>query len=119
MPRVVHFEIPIDDEKRAVKFYSDVFGWKINSWGGPEPYWLADTGEGMGINGALMQRSKPNEGTINTIDVPDIDAYMKKITDSGGKVLMQKTEIPHVGWYAYCLDTEGNQFGIMQPLQGA
>jgi len=29
MDKVVHFEIPFDDEGRAKAFYSEVFGWQI------------------------------------------------------------------------------------------
>ena len=29
MDKVVHFEIPMDDEVRAKKFYKEVFGWKL------------------------------------------------------------------------------------------
>jgi predicted enzyme related to lactoylglutathione lyase len=29
MPKVIWFEIPADDPGRAIKFYEDVFGWKI------------------------------------------------------------------------------------------
>jgi predicted enzyme related to lactoylglutathione lyase len=29
MPTIVHFEIPADDVERSKKFYSDLFGWKI------------------------------------------------------------------------------------------
>jgi len=36
MPRIVHFEFGADDTKRAVKFYSDVFDWKLENWGGSE-----------------------------------------------------------------------------------
>jgi uncharacterized protein len=34
MPTIVHFEIPADDIDRAKKFYSDLFGWKIEKWPG-------------------------------------------------------------------------------------
>ena len=30
MPRVAHFEFAAEDPQRAVKFYEQVFGWKIN-----------------------------------------------------------------------------------------
>ena len=30
--RVIHFEIPADNLARAKKFYSTVFGWKINDY---------------------------------------------------------------------------------------
>lgn len=51
---------------------------------------------------------------ICTIDVPDIDEYLKQIQKHGGKVTMEKRSIPGIGWLAYCLDTEKNIFGIMQ-----
>lgn len=35
MAKVIHFEIPADDPDRAVAFYTQAFGWKIESWGGP------------------------------------------------------------------------------------
>ena len=40
MPRVVHFEIDADEVGRTTKFYSEVFGWQIHKWDGPEDYWL-------------------------------------------------------------------------------
>ncbi|MGZ7164485.1 MAG: VOC family protein, partial [Halobacteriota archaeon] len=40
MPKVVHFELPADDTKRAVAFYEKVFGWAITKWEGPNEYWL-------------------------------------------------------------------------------
>ncbi len=52
--------------------------------------------------------------TINTIDVPSVDEFVAKITANGGQVVMPKTVIPGVGWLAYCQDTEGNSFGILQ-----
>jgi predicted enzyme related to lactoylglutathione lyase len=116
MSRVVHFEIGADDPERASKFYADVFGWKINKWEGPVDYWLATTGESdePGIDGAIMQRSKPVDTTVNTISVDSADEFMKKVAASGGKVLTDKTTVPGVGYFAYCTDTEGNPFGIME-----
>lgn len=115
MPRVIHFEIHADDTERAVKFYAKVFGWKINKWEGPVDYWLVTTGEDKqpGINGAIMHRA--NKGTTwNTIDVPFVDEFTKKIEKAGGKIVQKKTTVPGVGYMAYCADTEGNIFGIMQ-----
>jgi predicted enzyme related to lactoylglutathione lyase len=34
MPTIVHFEIPADDIERSKKFYTDLFGWKIEKWPG-------------------------------------------------------------------------------------
>jgi predicted enzyme related to lactoylglutathione lyase len=115
MPRVVHFEIPADEPERAVKFYESVFGWKIERWQGPVDYWLVTTGEASepGIDGGIERRG---EGVVtrNIIDVADVDEYARKVEAAGGKVVKPKTPLAGVGWYAYCADTEGNVFGIMQ-----
>lgn len=117
MPRVIHFELQADQPERAVNFYKTVFGWKIDNWGGPEEYWLIETGpvDKPGINGAIMRRNPINGPTTNTIDVPSVDEFAAKITANGGKIIAPKMPIPGVGWFAYCQDTEGNIFGIMQP----
>ena len=115
MPRVVHFEIHADDPERAVKFYEKAFGWKLSKWGGDQEYWLATTGEpGVpGIDGAVTRRS--NQGTtVNTIDVPSFEEYARKIEEAGGKLTTPKMAVPGIGYMAYCTDSEGNTFGIMQ-----
>lgn len=119
MPRVIHFDLTADDPERAVKFYDEVFGWKAQKWDGPQSYWLLTTGaEGqMGIDGGLMKRSDnplPPSSATNTIDVPSVDEYTEKIKGSGGKVVMPKSALPGIGYLAYCADTEGNIFGIME-----
>lgn len=119
MPRVIHFELSADEPERAVKFYDEVFGWKTQKWDGPQSYWLLETGEEgqMGINGGLMKRSEnplPPSSAINTIDVPSVDDYAQKIAGSGGKVVMPKFAVTGIGHMAYCEDTEGNIFGIME-----
>ena len=113
---VVHFEIPADDVPRAIAFYETVFGWKIAKWDGPMDYWLVDTGPATeaGMHGGLTARQ--GDGCpSNTVSVPDVDEYSKKVEAAGGTILMPKMEIPGVGWMAACKDTEGNQFGIIQP----
>lgn len=116
MKRVVHFEISADDPEKAADFYRQVFGWEIRKWEGPIDYWLVTTGaeSDPGINGALKHRVDPGQMTINTIDVPSIDDFTRKIVEAGGGIVMPKTEIPGVGYHAYCRDTEGNIFGIIE-----
>ncbi|MBA7589400.1 hypothetical protein ES708_31485 [subsurface metagenome] len=117
MPRPIHFEICASLPERAARFYSAIFGWKIEKWEGAEDYWFIDTGEEgePGINGALMRKLIPNASTINTIDVSSVDNYISRIIEFKGKVIMSKKTIPGIGYHAYCQDTEGNIFGIMEP----
>lgn len=126
MPRVVHFEILATDPERAVQFYKDVFGWEISKWEGPEDYWLVTTGpEGeMGINGGIMRRTQEVDGEsptayVCTVGVESLDEYVMKVEANGGSVVVPKMAVPGVGWLAYCKDTEGNQFGMMQPDESA
>ncbi|MBN1845061.1 MAG: VOC family protein [Sedimentisphaerales bacterium] len=116
MPRVIHFEFPVDDPERATTFYENVFGWKIDKWDGPFDFWLVTTGaEGTpGIDGGFMRRQDAKQTTVNTVEVPSVDAYVEKIKASGGKVEVEKTAIPGVGWIAYGSDTEGNVFGLIE-----
>ena len=115
MPRVIHFELPADDPERAVRFYQEVFDWKIHKWEGPIDYWLVTTGEDdePGINGAITPRTNA-EGTQNTIDVLSVDEFVRRIVAGGGKVVTPKQAVPGVGYMAYCADTEGTIFGIME-----
>ena len=116
MPRIIHFDIPADDPARAQKFYQELFGWKFEKWDGPMEYWIAKTGDEKqpGINGGLAKRMPGQIGVTNTIDVDSVDEFAKKIQSKGGKVIMPKTAIPQVGYFAQCMDTEGNTFGIIQ-----
>ena len=115
MPRVVHFEFHADDPERAVRFYQQVFGWKIAKWEGPVPYWLVTTGEDTepGIDGAIAQRTG-DETVYNVIDIPSVDEFVQRIVAAGGKLVSPKQAVPGVGYAAYCADTEGTVFGLME-----
>ncbi|MCX6090587.1 MAG: VOC family protein [Candidatus Atribacteria bacterium] len=116
MKRVIHFEFSADDPDRAVTFYSQVFGWKTMKWNGPEDYWLITTGpqNEPGIDGAISRRSPFSGPTTVTMDVTSVDEFVNKIIAAGGQVVAPKMAIPGVGYFAYCKDTEGNVFGIME-----
>jgi uncharacterized protein len=119
MSRPVHFEITADDPARAVQFYESAFGWKIHQMESGIRYWLVDTGEGdRGINGAIADRQLPGERTINTIGVASLEAAVEAVKKAGGTVTGKIDDIPNVGRFTYAFDTEGNAFGILEPLPG-
>jgi hypothetical protein len=120
MGRLVHFEILAEDPQKAVDFYRSVFDWEIATWGGgEESYWLITTGpDGVpGINGAIMGNSFPQK-VINTIDVESLDEMLAKVEAVGGKTVHGPLEVPNVGMHAYCEDSQGNLFGMMQAFEG-
>jgi len=53
-------------------------------------------------------------GITNTINVPSIDEFTKKIIEKGGQLIVPKIAILKIGWFAQCMDTEGNTFGIIE-----
>lgn len=121
MPRPVHFEIPAENPERAIRFYRDVFGWTFERWDGPAEYWVIRTGPSNepGIDGGLMTRRDPTQPCVNTIAVSNLDGTLDQIIEAGGTCVVPKMPIPGVGWLAYCKDTEGHIFGIMQAAQDA
>jgi predicted enzyme related to lactoylglutathione lyase len=116
MPRITHFDIPSDNPERTQKFYSEVFGWQFEKWDGPMEYWMIKTGEDgqPGINGGMARRMPGQIGMTNTIEVPSLDEYTRKIVSKGGQILIPKMPIPGIGYFATCMDTEGNIFGMIQ-----
>jgi uncharacterized protein len=131
MNRISHFEIQADNLERAAKFYREIFGWDIKKWEGPGiemEYWMIMTApedsKEVGINGGLLKRPcpapKPEQGSnayVCTAVVEDIDKIDLAILKAGGKVAMPKFMIADMAWQAYYLDTEGNTFGVHQPLK--
>jgi predicted enzyme related to lactoylglutathione lyase len=133
MPTIVHFEIPADDVERAKKFYSDLFGWKMEKWPGTDSkdtssnmeYWIISTTDSKGnkasIGGGMMKRQDQHhhQHITNFIDVNSVDEYSSKIEKLGGKVVISKMAVPGMGYFAVCHDTENNSFGIWESNESA
>lgn len=115
MGRIVHFEIPVEDTRKAREFYSEVFGWNFAAFG-DDSYLLATTGPDNkpGINGAITKKRAAAQPLTNSIDVANIDEAMKKVEEKGGFVVVPKTVLPGVGYMAYFKDLDGNIMGLWQ-----
>jgi predicted enzyme related to lactoylglutathione lyase len=118
MPRPIHFELSFEDSERAQTFYGKVFGWTFQKWGDDSmPYYLTTTGPDgePGINGGLMLRQGGMPaGTTNTMGVESVDKAIETIKSAGGTIILEKMAVPGMGWVAYAVDTEGNQFGVFE-----
>jgi len=124
MGRVIHFEIHAEDPDRAERFYTTVFGWEVQRYGGPVDYRLLTTGPAgqAGIDGAILQRQSggPAEGQpvnayVCTISVESLEDAERAIPGAGGEQVVERMEVPGVGHLAYFKDTEGNIFGALEP----
>lgn len=115
MGRVIHFETTAEDMERAIKFYKEVFAWEIENANMPGgEYWLIKTGDGDGIDGAIMPKTYWPQAVLNTVAVEDIDTAIASVKKSGGTIVNEKQEIPGVGYHIYVKDTEGNMLGLIQ-----
>jgi len=120
---IVHFEIPADDTEKLMKFYTKLFGWKMQKaeW---MDYWLIETvpvnerGQTIrpGVNGGMYKREAPDDKPRNFISVESVDEYIKKIKALGGRIIVPKQEVLKTGWTAIAVDPDGNVFGIFQPM---
>jgi predicted enzyme related to lactoylglutathione lyase len=120
MPRVVHFELPTTNIELSKKFYETVLGWKLEKYGGPVDYMMIMTGDPKtpGIDGGLGGAANELKATVNTVEVDDLDAMLKKVLSNGGQIVMPKDEIPSVGYLAYIREPGGAVLGLLQPLPG-
>ncbi len=118
--RVVHFEVPFEDEQRARGFYSSVFGWTTQSLPEMGGYVLVSTGpsgdtgptEAGFINGGMFKRSGGFTGPTITIGVDDIDAALEQVVAHGGTVVQDKQPVGDMGFTGYFSDPEGNCVGL-------
>jgi predicted enzyme related to lactoylglutathione lyase len=110
--KLVHFELPAQDAARARAFWTGVFGWSFNDPGMPGvEYWMTRTSDEQG--GAIYPSDGSMRGPIVYFDTDDIDATLDAVRAHGGRAV-DKQPIPHIGWFARCTDTEGNDFSLFQ-----
>lgn len=112
---LVWFEIPADDMARAQKFYGNLFGWKMNAMPNMADYWHMDTGGAEASpDGALMKRMHPGHSITAYFLVPSVTKHIAKIKKLGGDICKPKTDVPGMGCFAICQDTEKNVFAIWE-----
>ena len=121
MFNIVHFEIPADNVERAQKFYSELFGWKIKKFTGSSPHGiLVDHGRRR-----KRRDGRPGRRDDAAADAPATDHHCIltchrsmntwiRSRGLGGKVVVPKTAIPGMGYFAVCLDPENNGFGLWE-----
>jgi len=108
---IVHIEIPSANFDQSVKFYSELFGWKITPL--PEMnyvLWEPEEGLGGGFS-PLGEGAKVGEILIHVAS-DDIEADLKKAKSLGGTIVREKTEIPNVGWWGIFKDPIGNAIAV-------
>lgn len=110
--------IPSSDFDRAVKFYSEVTGLKLEVKGEGEQKMATSLTEsewndtiGFGITADSTIKPGPY-GPRLYIAAADMEALLGKVEESGGKVLVPKTAMGEMGFWGLMEDSEGNHIGL-------
>jgi len=108
----VHVEIASADPERTKGFLREVFGWEFESVPGM-PYFPFSAPNGPG--GAVMPAGAERPpGVLNYILSDDIEADLRRIGAAGGKVLLPRTEVPNLGWWALFSEPAGTILALYQ-----
>jgi predicted enzyme related to lactoylglutathione lyase len=123
MNKVIMFELPVANMKRASAFYKKAFGWRIDPWNGssgvitvPEDKnWVPK--EKGAINGEMYRRASRDEKPLVVVGVPSIARALAAVKKAGGRVILEKEAYGDWGFYARVKDTEGNVFGLWEEMK--
>ena len=111
-----HIDLTTHDPGAAREFYGSLFDWKMDEMdmGEHGTYTTIDTGAEPG--GGLMASPSPEVPTcwMMYIEVDDLDACLSRATELGGNVMMGKSPVGEMGWFAVLTDPTGGAFGIWE-----
>jgi len=111
---VVWFEVMGKDGARLQRFYTDLFGWKIDA-SSPMKYGLVEATEGRGIPGGVGQLGdQPWPKTTFYVSTADIGASLAQAGKLGGRTVMPRTELPGGTILGFFADPEGNTVGLVE-----
>jgi predicted enzyme related to lactoylglutathione lyase len=112
---VVHFEIHGKDAGKLQEFYSQLFGWKIDS-NNPINYGMVEAGVGgpeAGVGGGIT--SSPAAPMVTFyVQVVDLNETLGKAESMGGKTMMPPMDMPDGPTIAQMADPEGNVIGLVK-----
>jgi uncharacterized protein len=110
---VAWFEVVGKDGEKLRKFYSDLFGWKIEGAQGDMDYGLVSPANG-GIGGGVGKSQDGGEGHVTFfVEVDDPAATLARVEKLGGKTVVPPTEIQDYQLtFAYFTDPQGHLIGL-------
>jgi uncharacterized protein len=118
--RFVWFDLLTTDLDAGRAFYSDVVGWKLQKWDGPNDYTMFVYGEGGPVGGSM---ALPEEAAakgmppmwVGFVEVADVDATIAQALELGGAVLNPAFDMPTVGRIATIADPQGAAIAVFKP----
>ncbi len=119
MPNIFcHVELATDKPEDAKKFYAKMFDWKFGDM--PMPggaiYHGFETGSQECCGGIYKKPTKKDKTAWTAyVLVGNVARALLKVETLGGKIIVPRTEIPGLGWYAIIADPTGGTMGLFEP----
>lgn len=116
---VVHFEIIGKDAEKLSSYYSDLFGWEIQS-DNPFSYGIVPrednvSTEGIGIGGGIGVGPEGYSGHVTFyIEVPDVETALAKAESLGGSRMMGPEKVMDHTEIGLFSDPEGHIVGVVK-----
>jgi len=116
---VVHFEIIGKDPNRLQSYYSELFGWEIDS-NNPMNYGVVQrdgnlNSEGVGIGGGIGAGPEGYGGHVTFyVEVPDVEASLASAEKLGGSRMMGPEEPMEGVEIGLFTDPEGHVVGVVK-----
>ncbi len=116
---VVHFEIVGKDAKKLQGYYSELFGWEIDS-SNPMNYGLVQreanvNADGVGIGGGVGAGPEDYPGHVTFyVEVADVEAALAKAESLGGTRMMGPEQVMEQVEIGLFTDPEGHVIGVVK-----
>ncbi|HEY6252192.1 MAG TPA: VOC family protein [Candidatus Angelobacter sp.] len=109
---VMQFQIISKTPEETAKFYSSLFGWKVNA-DNPLGYRQINTGSANGIQGGIWPAPPQSHTFVQLfMAVEDVKASIVKAEKLGAKLIIPATVLPEGDEMAVMHDPQGMSFGL-------
>ena len=114
---VVHFEVFGKDGDKLQSFYSDLFGWEIDS-DNPMNYGVVQrdgntNADGVGIGGGIAAGQEGQSYVTFYVEVDDVEAGLQKAESLGGSRVMGPMDVMDRLTIGLFNDPEGHMIGLV------
>jgi predicted enzyme related to lactoylglutathione lyase len=112
---VVQWQILAKDPDRCARFYSDLFGWRIDC-DNALSYRAVKTEAGRGIEGGIWPSPPEGDSRVQLfVEVDDVGATLAKAVRLGAQVVVPPQVLPDGDEMAIFVDAEGLSTGLFKP----
>jgi predicted enzyme related to lactoylglutathione lyase len=118
---IVHFEIIGRDAKKLQSYYSELFGWEMDS-DNPMNYGIVQrdgnvNADGVGIGGGVGAGPEGYDGHVTFyVEVPDVEAALAKAESLGGSRTMGPEKVMDQVEIGMFTDPEGHAVGVVKAV---